>query len=116
MQNNVGWKEKGLIRKWQLCWESGEEYEDVRENLRSVGFGKNPKGDRSFLYLPIFLHFNTKVFFVFKKVQEKKKEQEAAKPDPDADYVDDDEDYGYDPEFEDDDADSSVDEDDNEPV
>ena len=39
-------------------------------------------------------------FFVFKKVQEKKKEQEAAKPDPDADYVDDDEDYGYDPEFE----------------
>ena len=69
-----------------------------------------------FLYLPIFLHFNTKVFFVFKKVQEKKKEQEAAKPDPDADYVDDDEDYGYDPEFENDDADSSVDEDDNEPV
>ena len=65
-----------------------------------------------FLYLPIFLHFNTKVFFVFKKVQEKKKEQEAAKPDPDADYVDD----GYDPEFEDNDADSSVDEDDNEPV
>ena len=54
--------------------------------------------------------------FVFKKVQEKKKEQEAAKPDPDANYVDDDEDYGYDPEFEDDDADSSVDEDDNEPV
>ena len=52
------------------------------------------------------------VFFVFKKVQEKKKEQEAAKPDPDADYVDD----GYDPEFEDDDADRSVDEDDNEPV
>jgi len=65
-----------------------------------------------FLYLPIFLHFNTKVIFVFKKVQEKKKAQEAAKPDPDADYVDD----GYDPEFEDDDADSSVDEDDNEPV
>ena len=29
--------------------ESGEEYEDVRGNLRSVGFGKNPKGDRSFL-------------------------------------------------------------------
>ena len=55
-------------------------------------------------------------FFVFKKVQEKKKAQEAAKPDPDADYVDDDEDYGYDPEFEDDDAGSSVDEDDNEPV
>ena len=55
-------------------------------------------------------------FFVFKKVQEKKKEQEAAKPGPDADYVGDDEDYGYDPEFEDDDADSSVDEDDNEPV
>ena len=54
-------------------------------------------------------------FFVFKKVQEKKKAQEAAKPDPDADYVDDDEDYGYDPEFEDDDEDSSVDEDDNEP-
>ena len=52
-----------------------------------------------FLYLPIFLHFNTKVIFVFKKVQEKKKEQEAAKPDPDADYVDDDEDYGYDPEL-----------------
>ena len=38
-------------------------------------------------------------FFVFKKVQEKKKAQEAAKPDPDADYVDDDEDYGYDPEL-----------------
>ena len=55
-------------------------------------------------------------FFVFKKVQEKKKAQEAAKPDPDADYVDDDEDYGYDPEVEDDDADRSVDEDDNEPV
>ena len=55
-------------------------------------------------------------FFVFKKVQEKKKAQEAAKPDPDADYVDDDEDYGYEPEFEDDDEDSSVDEDDNEPV
>ena len=55
-------------------------------------------------------------FFVFKKVQEKKKAQEAAKPDPDADYVDDDEDYGYDPEFEDDDVDGSVDEDDNEPV
>ena len=55
-------------------------------------------------------------FFVFKKVQEKKKAQEAAKPDPDADYVDDDDDYGYNPEFEDDDADSSVDEDDNEPV
>ena len=33
-------------------------------------------------------------FFVFKKVQEKKKAQEVAKPDPDADYVDDDEDYG----------------------
>ena len=29
--------------------ESGEELEDVRENLRSVDFGKNPKGDRSFL-------------------------------------------------------------------
>mgnify|MGYP006876667838 FL=1 len=69
-----------------------------------------------FLYLPIFLHFNTKVIFVFKRVQEKKKTQEAAKPDPDAGYVDDDEDYGYDPEFEDDDADNSVDEDDNEPV
>ena len=55
-------------------------------------------------------------FFVFKKIQKKKKAQEAAKPAPDADYVDDDEDYGYDPEFEDDDADSSVDEDDNEPV
>ena len=55
-------------------------------------------------------------FFVFKKVQEKKKEQEAAKPDPDADYVDDNEDYGYDPEYEDDDVDSSVDEDDNEPL
>ena len=61
-----------------------------------------------FLYLPIFLHFNTKVFFVFKKVQEKKKEQEAAKPDPDADYVDDDEDYGYDPEFENDDVRSVI--------
>ena len=30
--------------------EFGKEYEDVRGNLRSVGFGKNPKGDRSFLY------------------------------------------------------------------
>ena len=29
--------------------EFGKEYEDVRVNLRSVGFGKNPKGDRSFL-------------------------------------------------------------------
>ena len=29
--------------------EFGKEYEDVRGNLRSVGFGKNPKGDRSFL-------------------------------------------------------------------
>ena len=29
--------------------ESGKEYKDVRENVRSVGFGKNPKGDRSFL-------------------------------------------------------------------
>lgn len=28
--------------------EFGKEYEDVRGNLRSVGFGKNPKGDRSF--------------------------------------------------------------------
>ena len=28
--------------------ESGKEYKDVRENVRSVGFGKNPKGDRSF--------------------------------------------------------------------
>lgn len=77
-----------------------------------MALGFFPKPTDLFLYLPIFLHFNTKVFFVFKKVQEKKKEQEAAKPDPDADYVDD----GYDPEFEDDDADSSVDEDDNEPV
>ena len=56
-------------------------------------------GTGLFLYLPIFLHFNTKVIFVFKRVQEKKKTQEAAKPDPDADYVDDDEDYGYDPEL-----------------
>ena len=38
----------------------------------------------------------TRAFFVFKKIQKKKKAQEAAKPDPDAD--------------------SSVDEDDNEPV
>ena len=58
----------------------------------------------------------TRAFFVFKKIQKKKKAQEAAKPDRDADYVDDAEDYGYDPEFEDNDADSSVDEDDNEPV
>ena len=28
--------------------EFGKEYEDVRGDLRSVGFGKNPKGDRSF--------------------------------------------------------------------
>ena len=28
--------------------EFGKEYQDVRGNLRSVGFGKNPKGDRSF--------------------------------------------------------------------
>ena len=69
-----------------------------------------------FLYLPIFLHFNTKVFFVFKKVQEKKKEQEAAKPDPDADYVDDDEDYGYSEEYEDDDVCFIADDEDNEPV
>ena len=55
-------------------------------------------------------------FFVFKKVQEKKKEQEAAKPDPDADYVDDDEGYEYDPEFEDDDVDFIADDEDNEPV
>ena len=51
-------------------------------------------------------------FFVFKKVQEKKKEQEAAKPDPDADYVDDDEDYGYSEEDEADDTEDG----DNEPV
>ena len=30
--------------------EFGKEYEDVRGNLRSVGFGRNPKGDSSFLY------------------------------------------------------------------
>ena len=69
-----------------------------------------------FLYLPIFLHFNTKVFFVFKKVQEKKKEQEAAKPDPDADYVDDDEDYGHSEEYEEDDVGFIADDEDNEPV
>ena len=69
-----------------------------------------------FLYLPIFLHFNTKVFFVFKKVQEKKKAQEAAKPDPDADYVDDDEDYGHSEEYEDDDVGFIADDEDNEPV
>ena len=28
--------------------ESGKEYEDVSGNLRSVGFGRNPKGDSSF--------------------------------------------------------------------
>ena len=55
-------------------------------------------------------------FFVFKKVQEKKKAQEAAKPDPDADYVDDDEDYGYSEEYEDDDVDFIADDEDNEPV
>lgn len=38
-------------------------------------------------------------FFVFKKVQEKKKAQEAAKPDSGCDYVDEDEDYGYAPEL-----------------
>ena len=30
--------------------ESGKEYEHVSGNLRSVGFGRNPKGDSSFLY------------------------------------------------------------------
>ena len=30
--------------------EFGKEYEDVRGNLRSVGFGRNSKGDSSFLY------------------------------------------------------------------
>ena len=30
--------------------ESGKEYEDVSRNLRSVGFGRNSKGDSSFLY------------------------------------------------------------------
>ena len=55
-------------------------------------------------------------FFVFKKVQEKKKAQEAAKPDPDADYVDDDEDYGYSEEYEDDDVGFIADDEDNEPV
>ena len=40
-------------------------------------------------------------FFVFKKIQELKKEREAAKPDPDADYEDD-EDYDYDEEYEED--------------
>ena len=55
-------------------------------------------------------------FFVFKKMQGKKKEKEAAKPDPDADYVDDDEDYGYSEEYEDDDVDFIADDEDNEPV
>ena len=46
-----------VIPNGSFADESGEEYEDVRENLRSVGFGKNPKGDRSFFipaYLPSF--------------------------------------------------------------
>ena len=73
-------------------------------------------GKPNLIYVKNFISAVDSQFFVFKKVQEKKKAQEAAKPDPDADYVDDDEDYGYDPEFEDDDADSSVDEDDDEPV
>ena len=30
--------------------EFGKEYEDVRGNLRFVGFGRNPKDDSSFLY------------------------------------------------------------------
>ena len=30
--------------------EFGKEYQDVRGNLRFVGFGRNPKGDSSFLY------------------------------------------------------------------
>ena len=30
--------------------EFGKEYEDIRGNLRAVGFGRNPKGDSSFLY------------------------------------------------------------------
>ena len=55
-------------------------------------------------------------FFVFKKVQEKKKAQEAAKPDPDADYVDDDEDYGLSEEYEEDDVGFIADDEDNEPV
>ena len=53
-------------------------------------------------------------FFVFKKIQEKKKEKEAAKPDPDADYVDDEEDYGY--IEEDEDEVDDIDDEDNEPV
>ena len=53
-------------------------------------------------------------FFVFKKIQEKKKEKEAAKPDPDADYVDDDEDYGY--VEEDEDEVDDIEDEDNEPV
>ena len=53
-------------------------------------------------------------FFVFKKIQEKKKEKEAAKPDPDADYVDDDEDYGY--IEEDEDYVDDIEDEDNEPV
>ena len=81
-----------------------------------MALGFFPKPTDLFLYLPIFLHFNTKVFFVFKKVQDKKKAQEAAKPDPDADYVDDDEDYGHSEEYEDDDVGFIADDEDNEPV
>ena len=33
-----------------IAEESDKEYEDVSGNLRSVGFGRNPKGDSSFLY------------------------------------------------------------------
>ena len=54
-------KKSGQLQHTALTWdswkksgdgsfadESGKEYKDVRENVRSVGFGKNPKGDRSF--------------------------------------------------------------------
>ena len=41
-------KKKGWSGDGSFADESDKEYKDVRENVRSVGFGKNPKGDRSF--------------------------------------------------------------------
>ena len=36
------------LRYGGFAEEFGKEYEDVSGNLRSVGFGRNPKGDSSF--------------------------------------------------------------------
>ena len=38
------------IRYGGFAEEFGKEFEDVSRNLRSVGFGRNSKGDSSFLY------------------------------------------------------------------